>query len=62
MKNLLKEKLDDHVLIFDGAIGTEFYKRDFFINTSYENLCLTAPDVVSDIPSQTPAAYGGSRC
>jgi len=49
MKNLLKEKLDDHVVIFDGAIGTEFYKRDFFINTSYESLCLTAPDVVSDI-------------
>lgn len=49
MKDLLKEKLDDHVVIFDGAIGTEFYKRDFFINTSYENLCLTAPDVVSDI-------------
>lgn len=49
MKNLLKEKLDDHAVIFDGAIGTEFYKRDFFINTSYENLCLTAPDVVSDI-------------
>jgi methionine synthase / methylenetetrahydrofolate reductase (NADH) len=49
MKNLLKEKLDDHVIIFDGAIGTEFYKRDFFINTSYENLCLTAPDVVKDI-------------
>lgn len=49
MKNLFKEKLDDHVVIFDGAIGTEFYKRDFFINTSYENLCLTAPDVVKDI-------------
>ncbi len=49
MKDLLKEKLNDHVVIFDGAIGTEFYKRDFFINTSYENLCLTAPDVVSNI-------------
>jgi len=49
MKNLLKAKLDDHVVIFDGAIGTEFYKRDFFINTSYENLCLSAPDVVTDI-------------
>ncbi|MFA6716332.1 MAG: bifunctional homocysteine S-methyltransferase/methylenetetrahydrofolate reductase [Victivallaceae bacterium] len=49
MKNLLKEKLEDHVVIFDGAIGTEFYKRDFFINTSYESLCLTAPQVVSDI-------------
>ena len=49
MKNLLKERLKDHVLIFDGAIGTEFYKRDFFINTSYEGLCLTAPQAVSDI-------------
>lgn len=49
MKNLLKEKLEDHVVIFDGAIGTELYKRDFFINTSYENLCLTAPEAVSAV-------------
>ncbi|MDD5727833.1 MAG: homocysteine S-methyltransferase family protein, partial [Victivallales bacterium] len=49
MKDLLKEKLDDHVVIFDGAVGTELYKRDFFVNASYENLCLEAPDAVSAI-------------
>ncbi|MDD5697296.1 MAG: bifunctional homocysteine S-methyltransferase/methylenetetrahydrofolate reductase [Victivallaceae bacterium] len=49
MKNLLKERLSDHVVIFDGALGTEFYKRDFFINTSYEELCLIAPKVVSEL-------------
>ena len=49
MKDLLKEKLNDHVVIFDGAIGTELYKRDFFVNASYENLCLTAPDAVAAI-------------
>ena len=49
MQNRLKEKLQDHIVIFDGATGTEFYKRDFFINNSYEGLCLTNPKVVSEI-------------
>ena len=43
--NLLKEK----VLIFDGAFGTELYRRNFFVNTSYDNLNLAASDVVSSI-------------
>jgi homocysteine S-methyltransferase len=49
MQNRLEEKLQDHIVIFDGATGTEFYKRDFFINNSYEGLCLTNPKVVSEI-------------
>jgi homocysteine S-methyltransferase len=49
MRNLLKEKLEDHIVIFDGATGTEFYKRDFFINASYEGLNLSAPKVVAEI-------------
>ena len=49
MQNRLKEKLQDHIVIFDGATGTELYKRDFFINNSYEGLCLTNPKVVSEI-------------
>lgn len=36
-------------MIFDGATGTEFYKRDFFVNNSYEGLCLTNPKVVSEV-------------
>ncbi len=49
MQNKLKEKLRHNIVIFDGAIGTEIYKRNFFINVSYEGLCLTNPDVVKDI-------------
>ncbi|MDD2403852.1 MAG: homocysteine S-methyltransferase family protein, partial [Victivallaceae bacterium] len=49
MSDLLKEKLDKRVLIFDGAIGTELYKRDFFVNTSYEGLVLTNPEQVKEI-------------
>ncbi len=37
------------ILIFDGGIGTEIYRKNYFINTSYEQLSLTAPAVVSEI-------------
>ncbi len=47
--DLLKKKLKDSVLIFDGAMGTELYKKNFFVNTSYEGLCLTSPDTVRGI-------------
>ncbi len=49
MQDKLKEKLRKGIVIFDGAIGTEIYKRNFFINVSYEGLCLSNPDVVKDI-------------
>lgn len=45
----LKDKLKNQVLIFDGAIGTELYKRHFFVNTCFDSLCLTAPKVVGEI-------------
>ena len=32
--NPLKEKLAESLVIFDGAIGTEIYRRNFFINAS----------------------------
>ncbi len=41
--------LSERVVLFDGAIGTEFYKRGFFVNVSYESLCLSQPDVVREI-------------
>ena len=49
MNNILEQRLRDGVLIFDGAMGTELYKRDFFVNTSFDSLNLTAPDVISKI-------------
>lgn len=45
----LAEALKDHIVVFDGAIGTELYKRNFFVNTSFEGLNLTAPQVIHEI-------------
>ena len=48
MKNVdLRQKLQN-VLIFDGGFGTELYRRNFFVNTSYDDLCLTSPEVVGE--------------
>ncbi len=49
MKNQLAEKLDGGILLFDGAVGTEIYKRHFFVNVSFESLCLRNPEVISEI-------------
>ncbi len=45
----LSEKLTSSIVIFDGAMGTELYRRNFFVNASYEQLCLTSPDTVLEI-------------
>ena len=37
------------MVIFDGAMGTELYKRNFFVNNSYEQLNVTRPAVISEI-------------
>ena len=49
MSNPLRERLQTKTVIFDGAIGTELYKKNFFLNTSYESLCLSAPKAVREI-------------
>ena len=47
--NILRKKLNQGVLVFDGAMGTELYKRNFFVNNSYEQLNVTRPAVISSI-------------
>ena len=47
--NILRKKLNSGVVIFDGAMGSELYKRNFFVNNSYEQLNLIRPAVISDI-------------
>ena len=42
-------ELKRELRIFDGGIGTEIYRRNYFINTSFEQLSLTAPDVIREI-------------
>ena len=49
MENRLKARLENRVAVFDGAMGTELYKKNFFVNTSYESLCLNNGDAVRSI-------------
>ncbi|MCF7818702.1 MAG: bifunctional homocysteine S-methyltransferase/methylenetetrahydrofolate reductase, partial [Kiritimatiellales bacterium] len=48
MKNIL-ERISEHPLIFDGAMGTMIYSKGVFINTCYEHLCITNPKLVVGI-------------
>ena len=66
----LKERLRREAIVFDGAIGTEIYRRNFFINTSFEQLSLTAPEVIRNIHQSyldagamvmTTNTYSGNR-
>lgn len=45
----LRDRLQEELLIFDGGIGTEIYRHNYFINSSFEQLSLTAPQVISGI-------------
>ena len=48
MTNIL-HRLAASPLDFDGAMGTVIYNRGVVINTCYDELCLTRPDLVADI-------------
>ena len=37
--------------LFDGAIGTELYRRGVFINVCYDELNLKRPEVVREVHS-----------
>ena len=47
--DLLAERLQKDLLIFDGAMGTELYRKNFFINVCFENLVISAADTVQSI-------------
>ena len=48
-----KDLLDsDHAYIFDGAMGTMLYSKGIYINRSYDELNLVAPDLVRDVHSE----------
>ncbi len=49
MKTPFSEKIKKEVLIFDGAMGTEIYKRHVFVNVCFDQLCSTKPDLIEEI-------------
>jgi methionine synthase / methylenetetrahydrofolate reductase(NADPH) len=44
-----REALGDRLLLFDGAMGTEIYARGVFINRCYDEVNVSAPDIVREI-------------
>lgn len=49
MRNF-RDLLDsDSVFVFDGAVGTRLYDKGVYINRSYDELNLTAPDLVREV-------------
>jgi len=51
MKNDISSILKEKVLVFDGAVGTEIYKKNFFVNTCFEELCLNNAEIIEGIHS-----------
>ena len=46
---LFLERIREAVVVADGAMGTALYGRGVFINQSFDALCLTRPELVSEV-------------
>jgi len=44
-----RERLQREVIVFDGGVGTYLYEKGVFINTCFDELNLTNPDLVSEM-------------
>ncbi len=49
MKTFRKLLETDGIYVFDGAMGTRLYDKGIYINRSYDELNLTAPDLVREV-------------
>ncbi len=65
-----EEAIRREVLVFDGAMGTEIYRHHVFTNRCFDELCLSAPDLIRQIHSEycdagadvlTTNSYGANR-
>lgn len=56
MKNF-RDLLDSEgVFVFDGAVGTRLYDKGIYINRSYDELNIAAPDLVREVHEEYVAA------
>ncbi len=56
MPRSIEELLKKQPIIFDGAMGTELYNRNHFINVCFEELCVSKPSVVRTIHAENKNA------
>ena len=52
----LNHFLLEQLVVFDGAMGTELYRRHVFTNRCYDEICITDPKLVREIHTEYLAA------
>src|SRR6201988_5027130 len=49
MQDFIQAIADEHVYLFDGAMGTMLYSKGVFINRCYDELNISQPALVKEI-------------
>ena len=44
-----RERLQGEILVFDGGVGTYLYEKGVYVNTCFDELNLTSPDLVAQV-------------
>ena len=44
-----RSRLGKEIIVFDGGVGTYLYEKGIFINTCFDELNLTNPDIVTEV-------------
>ena len=44
-----RDRLRDEIIVFDGGVGTYLYEKGIYVNTCFDELNLTNPDIVSQV-------------
>src|SRR3954453_10984029 len=52
MQDFIQAVADEHVYLFDGAMGTMLYAKGVFINRCYDELNLRNPEIVLEVHKQ----------
>ncbi len=52
MQDFIQAIADEHVYLFDGAMGTMLYAKGVFINKCYDELNLRSPEMVLEVHKQ----------
>jgi homocysteine S-methyltransferase len=56
MKKPYLQRLQEGVLLFDGAVGTMLYEKGIFVNQCFENANIEAPDLVLELHTEMAEA------
>jgi methionine synthase I (cobalamin-dependent)/5,10-methylenetetrahydrofolate reductase len=52
MRDFIQAVADEHIYLFDGAMGTMLYSKGVFINKCYDELNLRNPEIVAEVHKQ----------